>query len=615
MINRVPLQLLPRTGACLHIFDPMQPTLGHVAATVVKDGVGFAIGLGSDDAMQASSCDELLLAADQSRVDLRQAVQHYGLSRSLLLAVRQPASTITVVGHNCTSAGSHKLERFGVGGVCMRHANRQQLPGVGVFDRSGGLERYACDAREICWLQRWNELQEQRGLLHSSICKPISLLDSGQQRILCEAKISTARSACAVGEPLLAGVEAELISWSPLNKTWRQQSVQRLMSRVRYLTVLPCDTERRICLIFKDANFESYVGSISSADGLVFDSVVELLMPRMWRYNAWRTRRGRFREEIARMTHNLGIARLNGSYVVVGGRFRPRENVPKKEVGIWLAASSRLTSSTPRYKAHDGESGIVGADDPNARGDLRVAISTRHNKHGVAQLVGERGVRSGWLYPRVIIDGYHAGCVERRNVSGTGVPLGACEFDGRLSLTHFRGRLWLHVRANLASRGQRFVQAASSSDQGATWSPFELISLAGYRPSHGELYFFAAQPNPVALETMLAVFPLVHRARACVCIAFSHDAIRWSSPKPLVGCEASGERPLHHPAAGVLHTGGRVFFYVHEHVPEMREDALTPKMIRDRLRSSQPTPRIVRYAVPELRLLQWTQDALNSLRK
>jgi hypothetical protein len=31
----------------------------------------------------------------------------------------------------------------------------------------------------------------------------------------------------------------------------------------------------------------------------------------------------------------------------------------------------------------------------------------------------------------------------------------------------------------------------------------------------------------------VAVFPLVHRAHACICVAFSRDGVRWSAPRPL----------------------------------------------------------------------------------
>ena len=91
--------------------------------------------------------------------------------------------------------------------------------------------------------------------------------------------------------------------------------------------------------------------------------------------------------------------------------------------------------------------------------------------------------------PRLTVRGDHPGCVERRDASAllqAGVPSGACEFDGRLSIAHFRGRYWLYARANLGATGQRHVQVTSSAD-GRIWSPFELLTLAGYTPSHGDV--------------------------------------------------------------------------------------------------------------------------------
>lgn len=63
--------------------------------------------------------------------------------------------------------------------------------------------------------------------------------------------------------------------------------------------------------------------------------------------------------------------------------------------------------------------------------------------------------------PRLVINGSHAGCVERRRADAlayAGVPPGECEFDGRLALVEFRQRYLLFARANLAASGQRFVQ-------------------------------------------------------------------------------------------------------------------------------------------------------------
>ena len=218
--------------------------------------------------------------------------------------------------------------------------------------------------------------------------------------------------------------------------------------------------------------------------------------------------------------------------------------------------------------------------------------------------------------PRLTISGTHAGCVERRDEAAlrwVGVPSGACEYDGRLSLTHFRGRYWLFARSNLATTGQRFVQAMSSSDL-RTWSPFHLLSVEGYAPAHGDIYFFAVQANPVDAESMVAIFPLVHRGRACICISFSRDALSWSRPRPLLRCAAAGERSIHQPAMGFLKRGESVLLYVHENVPSIREDARTPEVQKVRLhrlmaRSKCCEPRIVRYAIPVATLVRWTNEA------
>ena len=114
---------------------------------------------------------------------------------------------------------------------------------------------------------------------------------------------------------------------------------------------------------------------------------------------------------------------------------------------------------------------------------------------------------------------------------------------------------------------------------------------------------------------MLAAFPLVHRARACICLAFSRDAVHWSTPRPLLRCRAAGERSVDQPAVGMLRRDDLIFFYVHENVPQIREDAKTPEELRTRLLQVRDliAPRIVRYSIPVVKLQQWTDESLRSL--
>ena len=135
-----------------------------------------------------------------------------------------------------------------------------------------------------------------------------------------------------------------------------------------------------------------------------------------------------------------------------------------------------------------------------------------------------------WRDARLLFGGNHPGCIERRDPTLITRGIGSyCEFDGRLAAVRFGGRLLVYTRANLASHGQRFVQFTATTD--ATnlddaslqmrWDPFRLIAIDGYRPSHGEIYFFAVQQNPVHNGSLVAIFPLIHHFRACVMLALS----------------------------------------------------------------------------------------------
>ena len=53
--------------------------------------------------------------------------------------------------------------------------------------------------------------------------------------------------------------------------------------------------------------------------------------------------------------------------------------------------------------------------------------------------------------------------------------------------------------------------------------------------------------------------------------------------------------------------------YVHEHVPEVREDATTPETIREIIRRSQPGARILRFNISGGVLKKWTEEALREL--
>ena len=87
------------------------------------------------------------------------------------------------------------------------------------------------------------------------------------------------------------------------------------------------------------------------------------------------------------------------------------------------------------------------------RGSIKVVVATVAFGMGI----NKRNVRN-------VINGSHPGCLEGRDWlpylrdhQGGGSSR-ACEFDGRLSLLHFKKRFWLFARQNPATHSQRFVQ-------------------------------------------------------------------------------------------------------------------------------------------------------------
>lgn len=583
-----------------------------VAAT--RNASDAALALPDDASSHGEACDLLLLAMDRGTVESRQGLL-MGLP-SLLRLVGSPRNAIVAMGPNCSST-RHLPKRYVVGGACMRRVD-PSTPKPAAALRSGNMERYPCDAAEMCWLERWRELHDEREMLRDGSCRQ---LGAAGEHVLCIAGINTEPSLCDRGTPLLGGLSAMPVRWQPQHSAaWRSNTprmrvvLRMLQNQLRYLTVLPCG--RRICLAFKNALFEIFVATISSDDGLLFDTPPQLAVPRDWPVGLVSDARGRHVLEYARTTHNLAITYHNGSYLLAGGRFRPKTaKAQRAERGIWMEARAALPY-TERAHLMPGTRLRI---NPNSRHGIsleRVRESSSSRETGL-RADGAPPINGGSPEPRIVISGSHAGCVERRTheaLQWVGVPPGACEFDGRLSLSHFKGRLWLFVRANLASSGQRFVQVSSSAN-GAEWSPFQLISLNGYQPAHGDIYYFAAQQNPVDASSMLAVFPLVHRARACIGLAFSTDALRWSSPRALLPCRAAGERAVDQPAAGMLRRDGHVLLYVHENVPGIRVDARTPEVHRKRLRQLHGAmePRIVRYDIPVAWLQRWTEEGLRSL--
>ena len=349
----------------------------------------------------------------------------------------------------------------------------------------------------------------------------------------------------------------------PMSKRLRQATHSRpsfshlLRRHVRYLSVLPCGAngvagDDRVCLYFKNDVFEQWVAGMSSDDGLNFRENPALVMPR-------KSRVAFVRHGNKGMTSNLAMLAHNRSFIVVGGLHRRRVDPQQNASQPWLRVETNMLSSRDARRGLPSQlasSRLSPADDPDhtdhkdfSRTGIWAATGNKWtftdvsdgnpNQRDEIQADGvAEPVRTQWRDKRLLLSGSHPGCVERRQAPY--LYPGVCEFDGRLSLVYFRDRYFLYARANMAARGERFVQVTSSVDL-KKWSPFELVKVEGYNHTEGDIYFFAVQLNPVHPRTLVALFPLVHHLQGCIGISLSADGVHWAAVQPLLGVRYCGQ--------------------------------------------------------------------------
>ena len=383
----------------------------------------------------------------------------------------------------------------------------------------------------------------------------------------------------------------------------------------------------------------------------------------------------RFALNLGSMTHNLAMTRHKGDWIAVGGRHnRLQDRLPEyspllrgahgelaalgwwngtagvlaSELQDWPDRMALLDSSNPRVGRLPGRNnklahGLRRAIGPTGMRQLDALPITQvshiprrglwmmrgsswsYDAHeGRPWLTPKGGVdeppKSPWRDKRLIIDGHHPGCLERRNASLDGgefyhlLPGFICEYDGRLSIVHFHSSLLLFARSNPAERGSRHVQVTRSDDDGATWSAFQQVTLHGYQ-GLGDIYFFGVQVNPAHDDSLLAVFPIVHRLRGCIAMAASTDGVHWSTATPLLSCSIFGERALDQPALpAMVARGSEVWLYVQEEVPGITIDRRTPRFAYAQMSRYEKPSSVVRYAFPCSKLAKWTEGALQEWR-
>ena len=141
-----------------------------------------------------------------------------------------------------------------------------------------------------------------------------------------------------------------------------------------------------------------------------------------------------------------------------------------------------------------------------------------------------------------------------------------CEYDGKISVARFRGRVWLYLRANMiGGGGARHVEATSSRDGIRGWSRHVPIEVDGYAAGRREnnLYFFAVQrlrrrgDAAAAKARLVAAFPAVFHRQAGVYLSTSGDGLRWSRPVRVFQSDVLADwRSGDHPVDGSISWAG-----------------------------------------------------------
>lgn len=674
-----------RRGHAMHLVDEAILSVG-AGRTALRNVRGLHFAVGDSRALPyASQCDLLLVDTSaprwsqlpsengtesppseqplsrwqrQRRAEFKQSLLA-GLGPALEAASRNAGSVVIIHGPQCT-AGTARVDRTGVHCTSAEHC----YPAT---DSSFKAVR--------CWSSLFSELAAAHSLLEAG-CRDVALnstdgsgdVPSATHRT-CFARVNAGSLCASRTPPLLAKGGLLRAVRARVRFDSGRPSIDRLLSRsARYFIAVPCGgggdggetgvngrskrgagrgsgppSAWQVCLLFKDAPYENWVGGVASDDGLRFTGVPLLVLPHLLRVTESELRasgqqKGRLRTRLASLTHNVAVlAEPDGSFLLVGGKYHVHRPVGNGNTGIWMIQARRNVSGLTKSAATTAGAASTAARLPLLSAWSGTPVGLLHD----ALLAANNGTSSlheitkgGRLWslkraqpsllesrhlvmkPRLLITGHQKGCVERRSAEIAHWIIGrACEYDGRLSVARHPtdGRLLLYSRANLASHGQRFVQLTSSDDGGETWSRFRLVKLDGFEPSSADVYFFSVHRNPAHNQSLLAVYPLVQHFQGCLCLSVSLDGRRWSKPDPLARCGVAGERATSQNAAGFIERGGVVDLYVHEGVPGIQVDASTPLSLHKFWSRHERESRLSRFTVPLAALRLWTEEALKGL--
>ena len=164
-----------------------------------------------------------------------------------------------------------------------------------------------------------------------------------------------------------------------------------------------------------------------------------------------------------------------------------------------------------------------------------------------------------WSAPaRVISSNASAtGCIEARDPVLFLLPKvdgGICDYDGKLSVVGFAGRVFMYARFNLAPQGGARHVGVTSSPDGQRWERFQTVKIHGYNsgPASNNIYYFAVQ-HARDMNLLVAFYPAAIEGRGGVFRSTSSDGVRWTAPECLLPSTIhAGYRTRDHPLDALL---------------------------------------------------------------
>ena len=454
--------------------------------------------------------------------------------------------------------------------VCLRRLKREHTD---VLARARGQCTDNCHALMGKYARRAGEIHLRLELAAQEAAIALARLNITSGKV---------NSVCSPGGPTIIDRREREVVNVTRDKKWR------------YFTLLEC--ERKLCLVFKNTVESSRIhfAHVDASDGLHFE------------LSTHQTPHNR---------HPIPDVLFDGSELV-DERDKHSERLMAHNVAVLRLPSSKQSSREGEYIFVGGLGPQGGRSPSRQREGIRVTSGT-----------GWPWRKKRYSAPTIALTGYApTRCLDRRpsrmHLRKEVDQAAACEFDGRLSLVQHQGTFRLFARANLhegAMSGGRYVQTTSTTDVARWVEPWQPICIRGLRPGTADLYFFAAQTNPIEPSSLLALFPLSHPPHACIGLSFSRDGIEWSRPLVLLRshlgwriqtADGTGQiewRAEDHPVAGLFLASvngtqeKEAWIYVQHAVHGMS------------MRKALTRPHVARYRLSGARLLNLTVTALRSL--